>query len=583
MSGYTNNSIFWVETEKIQPNPFQPRREFEPNALADLADSIRQYGVLQPLVVTRKEEYRNDGGMEVSYELIAGERRLRASKLAGLQQVPVIIRQETDEKVKLELAIIENLQREDLNPIDRALAFEQLYKEFNLTHAEIGKKMGKSRVYVSNTLRLLALPDDIKKALTDGKITEGHTRPLLMLIDRPEEQATLYREIVVKNMSVRDAEKIARKVAQDKVRKKEFEVDPKIRVYEKKMSENLGTRVQIEPKENGGKIVIDYFTLKDLDTILDLINKSGSKDAERMMNQFVQQKEEAEAFAAENKQQESDLSHSTAVSFDDTPEEYEPVTDQEGSQIEDEPERESEPHVSDFLTGNPYKKEAPSTPQPSLQEEVAAQINPITEKSETPNTEQFTNDYGHTVTQEKVASAPEEPVAPVPPVEQTLEPIPQNLSSTTTQEAPTDTEEEYSGDYEYIDASQEPELTPVSDLHETSGIPTPEVVKSQEEKSQDMTQQMPKAQEVEHLPTETYPQGDPYLEAPTVATPKDEISNYGQVHREAPQQQPSQSYDQYQPPANAGNQYSRTQSSQYGNVSYQQQPQKKSFLKKIFG
>ncbi|MAQ76913.1 hypothetical protein CL684_00050 [Candidatus Campbellbacteria bacterium] len=289
MSEYQSNAIFWVETMKIKPNPFQPRREFEPGSLEDLADSIRQYGVLQPLVVTRKETLRPESdGMDVHYELIAGERRLRASKIAGLAQVPVIIRKETDDKVKLELAIIENLQREDLNPIDRALAFEQLYKQFKLTHVEIGKRMGKSRVYVSNSLRLLSLPEEIKKGLMEGRITEGHTRPLLMLTDRPEEQSTLYKEIMVKKMSVRDAEKVARKIAQDKVRKKEFIVDPKIRKYEKQLSENLGTRVQIEPKEQGGQITIDYFTINDLEQIL--TSMKSVEQEETMMASFLNSK-----------------------------------------------------------------------------------------------------------------------------------------------------------------------------------------------------------------------------------------------------------------------------------------------------
>ncbi len=290
MSEYHNNSIFWVETSKIQPNPFQPRREFDERALEDLADSIRQYGVLQPLTVTRVETVRPDNqGMDVHYELIAGERRLRASKKAGLHQVPVIIRKETNDKVKLELAIIENLQREDLNPIDRALAFEQLHKEFNLTHVEIGKRMGKSRVYVSNSLLLLTLPQEIKNGLMDGRISEGHTRPLLMLSDRPEEQTTLFKEIMVKKLSVRDAEKVARSIAQDRIRKKEFEVDPKIRDYEKKLSENLGTRVQIEPKEQGGKITIDYFTLEDLETIL-LSMKTPQLEATSMMDRFLEER-----------------------------------------------------------------------------------------------------------------------------------------------------------------------------------------------------------------------------------------------------------------------------------------------------
>lgn len=310
MSGYENNSIFWVETEKIGPNPFQPRREFEPGSLDDLADSIRQYGVLQPLVVTRKEEQNENGGYNVFYELIAGERRLRASRIAGLKQVPVIIRKETNNKIKLELAIIENLQREDLNPVDRALAFEQLYKEFNLTHAEIGKRMGKSRVYVSNSLRLLALPENIKQGLMNGNITEGHTRPLLMLADKPEEQQTLFKEIMTKNMSVRESEKIARSIAQDRVRKKEFIVDPRIRKFEKKLSENLGTRVQIAQGEKGGKITIDYFTLKDLEGILKAMNKVEYTHNSNMMDRYISEQEQ--------KHVKKELSNSSPLDFQDT-------------------------------------------------------------------------------------------------------------------------------------------------------------------------------------------------------------------------------------------------------------------------
>ena len=318
MSEYQNNSIFWIETSKIQPNPFQPRREFEPKALEDLADSIRQYGILQPLIVTRMETLRPDGeGMDVHYELIAGERRLRASKIAKLQQVPVIIRKETNDKIKLELAIIENLQREDLNPLDRALAFEQLYKEFKLTHVEIGKRMGKSRVYVSNTLRLLSLPEEIKQGLLGNRISEGHTRPLLMLTDRPEEQTTLYKEIMVKKMSVRDAEKVARSIAQDRVRKKEFVVDPKIQKYEKQFSENLGTRVHIEPKENGGQITIDYFTTNDLEQILESMKKVERNES--MMDSYLNNKKIQESETTNTQEQEQELEASTSISF------FEPV------------------------------------------------------------------------------------------------------------------------------------------------------------------------------------------------------------------------------------------------------------------
>ncbi|HYF12774.1 MAG TPA: ParB/RepB/Spo0J family partition protein, partial [Candidatus Paceibacterota bacterium] len=214
MSQFYNNAIFWVEVDKIKPNPFQPRKEFDEGKLQDLANSIRQYGVIQPLTVTRHEIQKEDGGLASEYELIAGERRLRAAKIAGIVQVPVLIRDSyDDDKTKLELAIIENLQREDLNPIDRALAFHKLVKDFGFKHSEVATKVGKSREYVSNTIRLLSLPSEMQIALADGKISEGHSRPLLMLVDRPQEQQTLFREILLKRLTVRDTESIARRIA----------------------------------------------------------------------------------------------------------------------------------------------------------------------------------------------------------------------------------------------------------------------------------------------------------------------------------------------------------------------------------
>ena len=263
------NSIFWIEIEKIKPNPFQPRKEFDELKLRDLADSIKQYGVLQPLVVTRHEREKIEGGLMVEYELIAGERRLRASKMSGLTQVPVLIRindkgAEEDDQTKLELAIIENLQREDLNAVDRARAFDRLSREFNFKHAQIAQKVGKSREYVSNTIRILALPEEMLTALAERRINEGHTRPLLMLGDRKEEQLTLFKEILFKKLNVREAEHIARKIAVNKVRKAERGFDPEILELEKELTESLGTRVQIEKKEVGGKIVIDFFSNEDV-------------------------------------------------------------------------------------------------------------------------------------------------------------------------------------------------------------------------------------------------------------------------------------------------------------------------------
>lgn len=292
MSHLYNNSIFWVDIEKVKPNPYQPRREFDEDRLKDLADSIRQYGVLQPLVVSREEIQKEDGGISVEYELIAGERRLRASKIAGLDQIPVIIRVGDDNMAKLELAIIENLQREDLNAVERARAFLRLVEEFKFTHAQVGQKVGKSREYVSNTLRLLSLPQEVLDALSEGKISEGHTRPILMLSDRPEEQIVLFKEILFKKMTVRDAEKAARRIAYDKVRKKEYIVDPEIIEMEEKLQESLGTRVHIEKKENGGYITIDFFTNEDLHTILNMIKNSGEKNPNKMLDNFIAQHNE---------------------------------------------------------------------------------------------------------------------------------------------------------------------------------------------------------------------------------------------------------------------------------------------------
>ena len=267
---YIQDSIFWVEVDRIKPNPFQPRKVFDEAALASLAESIRQYGVLQPLTVTRKEIERPEEGIQVEYELIAGERRLRASKLAGLREVPVVIRSgEDDDQVKLELAIIENLQREDLNAVDRALAFQRLVNEFGLKHAEIAKKVGKSREYVSNSLRILMLPQDMQQSLKDGGITEGHTRPLLMLMDKPEEQRVLFKEVVAKHLTVRDTEQLARRVAIEKVRK--GDLTPELILLEREFTERLGTRVRIEKKEQGGKLLIDFFNADDLAHIRNLL------------------------------------------------------------------------------------------------------------------------------------------------------------------------------------------------------------------------------------------------------------------------------------------------------------------------
>ncbi len=257
------DSVFWIEVDRIVPNPYQPRRDFSEEGLKSLAESIRQYGVLMPLVVSRTDVEKPEGGLESVYELIAGERRLRASKLAGLKQIPVVIRQGDSNLTKLELAIIENLQREDLNAIDRAKALQKLIEEFGISHAEAAAKIGKSREYISNSLRLLSLPEHMQSAIVGKEINEGHARPLLALNNRPEERETLFREIILKKLPVRAAERIARSIAQERVRPHHRKT-PEMVEIEKSLTQTLGTRVIIETNAEGGRLLIEFFSPDDL-------------------------------------------------------------------------------------------------------------------------------------------------------------------------------------------------------------------------------------------------------------------------------------------------------------------------------
>src|SRR3989344_271151 len=266
-------SIFWIEIEKIKPNPLQPRREFEESALRELAESIRAYGLLQPVVVIRKEREVPHGRL-VDYELLAGERRLRACKIAGLSQIPVIIREDTTDKAKLELALVENLQREDLNPIEKARAFKRLMDEFGMRQREIAEKIGKSREVVANTVRLLSLPEDIQQAVAAGTITEGHTRPLLMVAGQPEAQRKLYNDIVEQQLSVREAERRSRLIARDRVRSA---LDPETRQVQEQLETIFGTRVLIERKGKRGIISIEFFDDEDLHSIVGKISPTEEK------------------------------------------------------------------------------------------------------------------------------------------------------------------------------------------------------------------------------------------------------------------------------------------------------------------
>ena len=309
------NAIFWIEVDKIHPNPYQPRREFEERALSELAESIKQYGILQPLVISRDEIHNNDGSIETRYELIAGERRLRASKLANISQVPCIIRIGHDGREKLELAIIENVVRADLNPVERAMAYQQLAEEFKLNWVEIAKKVSKSREYVSNTVRILMLPQEMLEALTKGKISEGHTRPLLMLTDRAEEQATLFKEMLLRKMTVREAESLARRIAYDKVRKKSVFITPEVVEMEENLASSLGTRVTIEPKERGGKISIDYFSHDELMGIANLIKVAGVGKTHQGM--FDKIRADGATIGVYTEESSIDLSNENNISLDD--------------------------------------------------------------------------------------------------------------------------------------------------------------------------------------------------------------------------------------------------------------------------
>ena len=261
-----SQSVFLVETAKINTNPLQPRREFDPVKLQELAASLRTYGILQPLVVFRVEREVPTGAV-VEYELIAGERRLRAAKLAGIDQVPVVVRKEPPDRIKLELALIENVQREDLNPIERAEAYKKLLSEFGMTQKMLAERLGKSREVVANTVRFVGLPEYVKEAMRDSRLTEGHGRPLLMLSDRPEEQKKLFEEIIYKNATVRYAEQVARGIAVERRRKRDDLItDVQTKQMEDKLSDAFGTRVFIERKGTGGggRIAIDFFSPEDL-------------------------------------------------------------------------------------------------------------------------------------------------------------------------------------------------------------------------------------------------------------------------------------------------------------------------------
>jgi ParB family chromosome partitioning protein len=253
-----------LEINLITANPYQPRREFSNEKLTELADSIRIHGIIQPLLV---REF--DG----KYQLIAGERRLRAAKLAGLTEVPVVIK-EMSEQSMMEVAIVENIQRENLNPIEEAEAFRRLMNEFYLTQDDIAKKVGKSRPAIANTLRLLNLPKEVQSDLGSGTLTMGHARALLGL-RTPEEQKHIWAQIQMQQLSVRETEELIRKLNEPPAVSRETKAkiniisdkDPNIQLVEEELQQMLGTKVTIREKGKGGKIEIDYYSTEEFERI----------------------------------------------------------------------------------------------------------------------------------------------------------------------------------------------------------------------------------------------------------------------------------------------------------------------------
>jgi ParB-like partition proteins len=248
---------------EIEPNREQPRRKFDEDALLELADSIKQFGVLQPLIVQLKDDY---------YEIIAGERRWRAAKLAGLKEIPVIIKNFTKQEV-VEIALIENIQREDLNPIEEARAFKRLLEEFNLKQDEVAERVSKSRTAVTNSIRLLKLPERLQQMVIDDMISTGHARALLA-IDDPEVQYTLANHIFDEKLSVRETERLVKNITLPKKEKQEIEKPVNDFIYrdiEEKIKSIIGTKVSINHKENNkGKIEIEYYSNEELERILEL-------------------------------------------------------------------------------------------------------------------------------------------------------------------------------------------------------------------------------------------------------------------------------------------------------------------------
>ena len=257
-----------VKITMVEPNREQPRKNFDQDALEELADSIKQYGLIQPIVVQDRKTY---------YEIIAGERRWRAAKIAGLKEVPVIIKNYTEQEI-VEISLIENIQRENLNPIEEAMAYKRLLNEFNLKQDEVAERVSKSRTAVTNSMRLLKLCDEVQQMIIDEMITTGHARALISVED-PEQQYILAQKIFDEKLSVRDVEKLVKDFGKTKKEKKAKEKDKALEVIyqeiEQKLKDKVGTKVSITSKGDGaGKLEIEFYNHDDLERIIALLSSN---------------------------------------------------------------------------------------------------------------------------------------------------------------------------------------------------------------------------------------------------------------------------------------------------------------------
>ncbi len=259
-----------VPVHQIAPNPHQPRQRFDPDALAELAASIKEHGLIQPLIVSQIEP-TDDAPPGCAYWLIAGERRLEAAKLIGLEHVPAIVQQATPQQM-LELALVENIQRADLNPLEEAAAYRQLAQDFSLTQQEIADRVGKGRVAVANALRLLRLPPDIQTALADGQISEGHARALLPLEGDIQAMQQVFAQVIAQGLSVRQTEELVRRrnktPPSPKARRT---VSPDTAALESEFQRSLGTKVQLSRSEKGGRLTIHFYSEEELQRLYDLL------------------------------------------------------------------------------------------------------------------------------------------------------------------------------------------------------------------------------------------------------------------------------------------------------------------------